>query len=129
MTQQTCPYQKPSYLTEDQKKNCYATNRGWVILYPNGKYDVIESIAGLDSKISNWENQTGQNSPVNDIPEPLQLAMKKHDKSILERQLEITKREIKEVEKKIAKITKKEAKELSETVSAVATKKGEQNAE
>ena len=106
---QTCPYQKPRYLTEDQKANCYATNRGWVLLYPNGKYDIIESIAGLDVKIAEWEKATGIDTPVNDLPVELKSAKQKHDRKSqeIEVELAVVNREIKEVEKKITKEEKK----------------------
>lgn len=102
-----CPYKKPSYLTEEESKNCYATNRGWVILKPQGKYDIVESIAGLDDKIKNWEKANGIDTPVNDIPKEFKLAMKKHDKTVLEHELEVVKGQLAEVSKEIAKVEEK----------------------
>lgn len=98
-----CPYKKPSYLTEQESQNCYATNRGWVILKPHGKYDIVESIAGLDDKIKAWETANGVDTPVNDIPKELQLAVKKHDKTVLEHEIEVVKGQLAEVIKEIAK--------------------------
>lgn len=98
-----CPYKKPSYLTEEESKNCYATNRGWVILKPHGKYDIVESISGLDDKIRAWETANGIDTPVNDIPKEFELAKKKHDKSVLEHELEVVKGQLKEVETEIKK--------------------------
>ena len=104
-----CPYQKPRYLTEEQKTNCYATNRGWVLLYANGKYDIIESIAGLDVKIAEREKATGVDTPVNDIPVELQSAKQKHDRKSheIEKELKVVTSVLKDVEKKIAKEEKK----------------------
>ena len=41
---------KPVWLTEEQKKNCYATKRGWVLKHPNGIEELLVSIPGLDNR-------------------------------------------------------------------------------
>lgn len=137
-----CPYKKPSYLTEQESQNCYATNRGWVILKPHGKYDIVESIAGLDDKIKAWETANGVDTPVNDIPKELQLAVKKHDKTVLEHEIEVVKEQLAEVIKEIAKVEEtlpvldkevkapKAKKEKAETAKeSVKEEKGDENAE
>lgn len=137
-----CPYKKPSYLTEQESQNCYATNRGWVILKPHGKYDIVESIAGLDDKIKAWETANGVDTPVNDIPKELQLAVKKHDKTVLEHEIEVVKEKLAEVVKELAKVEEtlpvldkevkapKAKKEKAEnTKESVKEEKGDENAE
>lgn len=101
-----CPYKKPAYLNELESKNCYATNRGWVILKPQGKYDVIESIMGLDDKIKIWEKDNKVDTPVNDIPVEFARSVKKLNKTILEEELEHLHLQIKLVDEKIEEIEK-----------------------
>jgi len=38
---------KPKYLTTEEKKNCFATQAGWVYKHPNGQEEVIVAIRGL----------------------------------------------------------------------------------
>jgi len=99
-----CPYTKPAYLNEHDAKNCYATNRGWVILKPHGKYDVIESIMGLDDKIKAWEKENGVDTPVNDIPEEFNRSVKKLNKTILEEELEHVHVRLANLNEEIAKV-------------------------
>ena len=42
---------KPSWLTEEQKKNCIATNRGWVLKNKNGTEELLVAIRGLDVEV------------------------------------------------------------------------------
>ena len=100
----SCPYQKPSYLTEDQKKNCYATNRGWVILMPNGKYDIVESIADLDSKIAKWHEDNDIKHDKQEVAEDHKQAHANLSRVVLEQRLEQAQTEIKVVKEKIKKV-------------------------
>ncbi|HET8685547.1 MAG TPA: hypothetical protein VFM18_02645 [Methanosarcina sp.] len=97
-----CPYQKPSYLTETEQSNCYATNRGWVILKPNGKYDIVQAINGLDDKIAEWHK-------VNDVEREPQPVKEEHTKAhanlkktVVQEKLE----QLAEVKEKIKKVKK-----------------------
>ena len=38
---------KPKYLTDEEKKNCYATADGWVYKHPNGKEEILVAIGNL----------------------------------------------------------------------------------
>ena len=38
---------KPSWLTTEEKENCYATQAGWVYKHPDGTEEVLVAIAGL----------------------------------------------------------------------------------
>lgn len=100
-----CPYQKPAYLTDDQKMNCYATNRGWVILNANGKYDVVESIKNLDQKIASWHSENESEHKPEPIKEEHKQAHANMNRVVLEQRLEEVKQEIKKVDKKIKEVT------------------------
>ena len=53
---------KPEWLTEEEKKNCVATPRGWVLKRANGSEELLVAIRGLkieDPKESG-ENKTEQ---------------------------------------------------------------------
>lgn len=112
-----CPYKKPNYLSETDARNCYATNRGWVVLKPNGKYDIVESIGNLDSKIKAWHEANGQSEFVqDDVQEEVKQAHTNLLKSKeLAASLADVKSELKEIEQEIDKqekaAEKKEEKE------------------
>lgn len=38
---------KPKWLTDEEKKNTYADERGWVYVYPDGSEEVLIAIGGL----------------------------------------------------------------------------------
>lgn len=98
----TCPYTKPAYLTETEKKNCYATNRGWVILKAHGKYDVIESIADLDIKIADWHKANGVDHSPEEIKEEHKIAHTRLSrKAILEEKLAVAVAEIEKINEKL----------------------------
>lgn len=112
------PYQKPRYLTEAEKENCYATNRGWVILKPHGKYDVVESIADLDQKIKAWNEANEVEHSVQEIKEFHFLAHEKLKKTAVQEkfeQLEIVQEKLKQVDEEIEEF-KKNVPELNEIV-------------
>jgi trimeric autotransporter adhesin len=44
---------KPKYLTAAQKKNTFADSRGWVYTQPSGLEEVLVSIGGLSTTLSN----------------------------------------------------------------------------
>ena len=46
---------KPVWLTAEEKENCYATERGWVLKHANGVEEVLVAIANLNTR-------TGQTS-------------------------------------------------------------------
>lgn len=101
------PYQKPAYLTETEKNNCYATNRGWVILKPNGKYDIVESIANLDVKIKEWHESNKVEFIKPEIKAEHVEALTKANKSVVSEtyaKLEAVKVELAEVNSKIEEI-------------------------
>lgn len=39
--------EKPSWLTEEQKKNCIATEAGWVLKHANGRKELLVAVRGL----------------------------------------------------------------------------------
>lgn len=41
---------KPVWLTEEEKKNCYATERGWVLKHANGIEEVLVAIPNLNER-------------------------------------------------------------------------------
>ena len=43
---------KPKFLTPEQKKNCYATDRGWVLRDIKGNEELIVAIKGLKSRLT-----------------------------------------------------------------------------
>ena len=101
------PYQKPKYLTETEKTNCFATNRGWVILKPHGKYDIVESIADLDNKIKNWHEVNDVEFSPDLVKEEHQIAFSKVNKSVVSEtyaKLEEVKAELKVIDAKIEEI-------------------------
>lgn len=136
-----CPYQKPSYLTEEEKKNCYATNRGWVILKPHGKYDVVESIADLDVKIAAWHDDNKVDQEVQSIPEELQSAYAKSKKTAsveiqeklidVQSRIDIIEKMIEECEESKEVVKEAESKPAKKTAKKTAKKaeKGEKDAE
>lgn len=97
-----CPYQKPSYLTETEQSNCYATNRGWVILKPNGKYDIVQAINGLDDKIAEWHKANDVERDPQPIKEVHAKAHANLKKTVVQEKLE----ELAVVTEKIKKVKK-----------------------
>lgn len=120
----TCPYKKPSYLSEKDARNCYATNRGWVVLKPNGKYDIIENIGNLDGKIQAWYEANGKSEFKQEpIPEELKPAMTNLTRvKELEAAIKEVRAQIEEIEKEIPQIDKKEIREEQIKVPADAFK-------
>lgn len=105
------PYKKPSYLSEDEQRNTLATSRGWVLLQPNGKYQVVEAIRDLDVKIAEWEKSVGAVAaePVV-LDESLHLALansKRTKVEVLQETLGKVKAELAEVKAEIKKVEEK----------------------
>jgi hypothetical protein len=99
------PFKKPSYLSQRDAENCYPTSRGWVVLYPNGKYDIIQTYKNLDTKIKEWEAANGvteSESEVKEVRPELKVAKAKFLKSAqLQEQLDAVREELAEVTAKI----------------------------
>ena len=97
------PFKKPSYLSQRDAENCYPTSRGWVVLYPNGKYDIVQTYKNLDTKIKEWEAANGvTESKVKEVRPELKVAKAKFLKSAqLQEQLDVVREELAEVTAKI----------------------------
>lgn len=97
------PFKKPSYLSQRDAENCYPTSRGWVVLYPNGKYDIVQTYKNLDTKIKEWEAANGvTESEVKEVRPELKVAESKFLKSAqLQEQLDAVREELAEVTAKI----------------------------
>ena len=97
------PFKKPSYLSQRDAENCYPTSRGWVVLYPNGKYDIVQTYKNLDTKIKEWEAANGvTESEVKEVRPELKVAESKFLKSAqLQEQLDVVREELAEVTAKI----------------------------
>jgi hypothetical protein len=46
--------QKPNWLTDEEKENCFATSAGWVLRHPDGTEELLVAVAGLslEAKLS-----------------------------------------------------------------------------
>lgn len=122
-----CPYQKPSYLTDTEKSNCYATNRGWVILKPNGKYDIVESIAGLDVKIADWHKANEIDHQPDQVKEEHTKAHANLKRTVVQEkleQIEVVKEKIKKVKKEI-EVAEKSLPVVDEVANEVTEEKQE----
>lgn len=126
------PFKKPSYLSQRDAENCYPTSRGWVVLYPNGKYDIVQTYKNLDTKIKEWEAANGvTESEVKEVRPELKVAEAKFLKSAqLQEQLDAVREELAEVTAKIEiEQIVQEAAQADEVAVAVApVKKGRKSA-
>lgn len=120
--------QKPEYLTPEESANCYATNRGWVILKPNGKYDIVEAIRDLDKRIAAEKEAdstvASDVKPVSEAPEELTQAIAKLSRvEVLEQAVAEKKAELADVTAQIESATpiaEVLEKTVTESVSTVA---------
>lgn len=100
------PYALPGYLSEEEKKNCYATNRGWILLKPNGKYEIVVAARDLDVKIKEWslangvEETKGQET-LDETLIPALANAKKSDAKELKEQLDKVRTQLESVKEKI----------------------------
>ena len=109
------PFKKPSYLSERDAANCYATSRGWVVLYPNGKYDIVQTYKNLDTKIKEYESQAGvpeTESVIQPVRPELELAQSKFSR-VIQLQAELDK-----VREQLSEVTEQIQEEAAEAAAA-----------
>lgn len=72
------PFNPPEYLPSDVRANVFATPKGWVLLHPNGKYEILAAIKNLDSRLDTFEVAAGKAlvaQTTTDVTDPLVPAL------------------------------------------------------
>lgn len=59
--------EKPSWLTEEQKKNCIATEAGWVLKHANGRKELLVAVRGLkEDSVESVEEVVEEETPADE---------------------------------------------------------------